>query len=417
LGNVRELKCVICGKTYLAREVDYTCPACGLDGTLDVLYDYDEPKRLVTREKLAKNCDLSMWGYLPLLPVEPPNWINRLSCGWTPLYDCRVLADEYGIKKVYVKDETRNPTGSLKDRASAVGVAKALSRRCKTVVCASTGNAASSLSAFAAVGGLKSFIFVPESIPVAKLTQLLVYGSYVILVKGDYEAAFNLSMKAADRYGWYNRNCGVNPYLVEGKKTVALEIAEQLLWDVPDYVFVAVGDGCCISGLYKGFSDLKMLGFIDQVPRLVGVQAEGCMPIHEAIQSNSSKVRFVKANTIADSIAVGAPRNWAKALRAIRNSNGTTVTVRDAEILQAMRYLAQKTGIFGEPAGVAGFAGFQKMARLGKIESSARVVVVVTGSGLKDIASARKATSDPLIVDPDSDELWDILSVYGQTAS
>jgi threonine synthase len=346
-----------------------------------------------------------MWRYVPLLPVDAPAGDRTLHCGWTPLYDCPNLAAEYGVGRLYVKDDSRNPTASLKDRASAVAVAMAIKLGRPAVACASTGNAASSLSGFCAVGGLKSYIFVPQAAPAAKVTQLLIYGAFVVLVKGDYRDAFNLSTEAIGKYGWYNRNCAINPYLVEGKKTCGMEIAEQLRWDVPDYVFIAVGDGCCLSSLYKAFLDLKGVGLINRVPELVGVQAEGCRPIHRAVQSRATRVEFGTADTIADSIAVGAPRNWAKALRAIRETGGDTVVVSDGEILEAMRHLARRSGVFGEPAGVTGFAGFQKMARQGRLNSGDRVVVVVTGSGLKDIESARKAVEGPLVIGPNLSEL------------
>ena len=299
-----------------------------------------------------------------------------------------------------VKDDGRNPTGSLKDRASAVGVARAIDINQRTIACASTGNAASSLSGFAAVGGLRSFIFVPEKAPVAKVTQLLVYGATVVLVKGDYADVFNLATAAINKYGWYNRNCAINPYLVEGKKTCSLEIAEQTGWDLPDRVFISVGDGCCIGGLYKGFSDLLRMGLISRMPKIVGVQAQGAKPIYDAFKSKAERVAFGPADTVADSISVGAPRNWAKALRAVRESEGDMVAVSDEEILSAIPELARKTGVFGEPAGAAAFAGFRKMAKEGLLGRGERIAVVVTGNGLKDIESARKSVGAPMLVEP-----------------
>lgn len=413
MSSVTELKCVICGKTYVEEDGLYTCPHCGLDGTLDVLYDYDKVGKSFTRDSLKDNRNYSQWRYLPLLPINDTSHIQPLSVGFTPLYSSSRLAGRYGIKSLYIKDDGRNPTGSLKDRASAVGVAKALDFGRDTIACSSTGNAASSMAGFAAVAGLKSFIFVPQDAPVAKVTQLLIYGANVMLVKGDYEDAFKLSEEAIKRYGWYNRNCGINPYLLEGKKTCGMEIAEQLEWDVPDKVFIAVGDGCCISSLYKAFYDLKQIGFIDRIPQIVGVQAEGCSPVFEAVRNKKDKVEFVKGNTIADSIDVGAPRNWAKALRAVRESNGDMVAVSDGEILDAMRELARETGVFGEPAGVTGFAGFKKMAEEGKLRSDERVAVVVTGNGLKDIKSAQKAAGQAVTVEPDMDDLVKKLNLIG----
>ncbi len=399
------LRCVLCGKEYDPDQVIYTCPSCGLDGTLDVLYDYDQDKKKLSREYFSKLQQRSLWRYSSILPVKDEKNIPCLEVGWTPLYDSPKLASKYGVRSVYVKDDGRNPTGSLKDRASAVGVAKALDFNQRIVACASTGNAASSLSGFSACAGLRSYIFVPEKAPAAKVTQLLVYGAQVILVKGDYEDAFNLATAAIDKWGWYNRNCAINPYLVEGKKTCALEIGEQLNWDVPDRIFVSVGDGCIISSVYKAFFDLIQLGLVDRIPRITGVQAEGASPIYNAVKSGTEGVTFTSADTIADSICVGAPRNWAKALRAVRKSGGDMITVSDQEILEAMPELARETGVFGEPAGVTGFAGFKKMALHGDIRPDERIAFIVTGNGLKDIVSAQKAVGSPILVDPDMEDL------------
>ncbi|MDL2298567.1 threonine synthase [Synergistaceae bacterium OttesenSCG-928-D05] len=397
------LKCVLCGKEFEPQPERYVCDVCGLDGTLDVIYDMKEAGSAISCAALAENRDMSLWRYRAMLPVEKEAHIPALAVGWSPLYKSEKLADTYGVKELFIKDDGRNPTASLKDRASAVGVAKALDFGQHVVACASTGNAASSLSGFAAVAGLKSYIFVPEKAPAAKVTQLLVYGANVVLVKGDYADAFNLATAAIEKFGWYNRNCAINPYLVEGKKTCAMEIAEQLEWSVPDKVFISVGDGCCISGLYKGFSDLMQLGMIDRMPQIIGVQAEGAKPIYDAIQSGAERIAFGPADTIADSISVGAPRNWAKALRAMRKSDGTAVAVTDEDILSAIPELARASGVFGEPAGVTGFAGFKKMAAAGKIGKDERVAVVVTGNGLKDIESAKKSVGKALLCEPDID--------------
>ncbi len=399
------LKCVICGREYEPAADRYVCDTCGLDGTLDVLYDMDNAKKKITRLSLSANRDMTMWRYREIMPIIKESNIPSLAVGWTPLYRNNKLASEYGVKELFIKDDGRNPTASLKDRASAVGVAKALDFGQTAIACASTGNAASSLSGFAAVTKLKSYIFVPEKAPAAKVTQLLVYGANVVLVRGDYTDAFNLATSAIDKFGWYNRNCAINPYLVEGKKTCAMEIAEQLDWSPPDRVFISVGDGCCIGGLYKGFKDLFDLGLIERIPKIIGVQAEGSRPIYDAIMSGSERVAFGHANTIADSISVGAPRNWAKALRAIRSTNGTSVTVTDEEILSAIPELARSSGVFGEPAGVTGFAGFRKMAGSGLIGADERVAVVVTGNGLKDIENAKKSVGKAISCPPQIEDL------------
>ncbi|MDR1732012.1 MAG: threonine synthase [Synergistaceae bacterium] len=396
-----KLRCVLCGKVFDPDCALCTCDVCGIDGTLDVLCDFPSIKPHFTPASLRQNRDMSLWRYAPLLPVLEETSIPRLHSGWTPLYRSEKLAREFGVREVFIKDDGRNPTGSLKDRASAVGVAKALDFRRSVVACASTGNAAGSLAGFAAVTGLKAVIFVPERAPAAKVTQLLIYGATVVLVQGDYADAFRLATEAIDRFGWYNRNCAINPYLVEGKKTCALEIAEQLQWDVPDRVFISMGDGCCAGGLYKGFSDLKELNFIDRLPKITGVQAEGARPLYDAFRAGLPRVTFGKAETLADSIAVGAPRNWAKALRAVRNTEGEILSVTDGEILEALAELPRQTGVFGEPAGAAAFAGLKKAARTGLLGPSDRIVIVVTGNGLKDIGSAQKATGKAVTVLPD----------------
>ncbi|MDD4751513.1 MAG: threonine synthase [Synergistaceae bacterium] len=405
------LKCVLCGREYSPDPERYVCDSCGLDGTLDVLYDVSNAKKKITKEAMSVNMDMSMWRYRDILPVLNDANMPDLAVGWTPLYENKRMASKYGVNKLYIKDDGRNPTASLKDRASAVGVAKAMDFGQKVVACASTGNAASSLSGFAAVSGLESYIFVPEKAPAAKVTQLLVYGANVVLVKGDYAKAFDLATAAIEKFGWYNRNCAINPYLVEGKKTCAMEIAEQLNWEVPDRVFISVGDGCCIGGLYKGFRDLLDLGLTGRMPKITGVQAEGSSPIYRAIIENSERVTFSPADTIADSISVGAPRNWAKALRAIRKSGGTAVTVSDSEILSAIPELARSSGVFGEPAGVTGFAGFRKMAMEGKTGPDETIAVVVTGNGLKDIESAKRSVGQAFSCAPDLEEFSRLIAL------
>lgn len=405
MARPSSLRCVLCGREFDPGSLVYTCPDCGLDGTLDVLYDYGKAAEKINRKVLSKQTEKSLWRYREILPVENDAHIPMLDVGWTPMYGSPSLASKYGLKEVFVKDDGRNPTGSLKERASAVGVAKALDFGQKTVACASTGNAASSLSGFAAVSGLKSYIFVPASAPSAKVTQLLVYGSTVVLVEGDYQAAFDLATQAIDRWGWYNRNCAINPFLVEGKKTVAMEIAEQLEWNIPDAVIVSVGDGCIISGVFKGFSDLLELGITDRIPRIIGVQAQGASPIFSAVEKGLERVQFGPADTVADSISVGAPRNWAKALRAVRKSKGKMVAVTDGEILDAIPELARETGVFAEPAGAASFAGLKKAVRQGDIGQGDRVAFIVTGNGLKDIPSAQRSVAAPFETAPDIGEL------------
>jgi len=409
LGKVLKLKCVKCGREYEESEILYTCRDCGIDGILDVILDYDSIKREMTRDYFRHNTDYSLWRYLPSIPIDDTKGIQPLQVGWTPLYEIQNLSKEIGLKSIYMKDDSRNPTASLKDRASAVGVAKAIELGRKVICAASTGNAASSLSGFAASAGIETFIFVPETAPEAKVTQLLIYGSNVFLVKGTYDEAVELCFKASKEFGWYNRSCAINPYLVEGKKTVAYEICEQLGWKAPDIAVVAVGDGCTIAGVWKGFLECYKLGLIDRLPRIAGIQAVDSNPVTRAFNNKTYKFDYKKPNTIADSISVGIPRNGIKALNAVNESKGFMLDVSDEEILKAMKLLAQRTGIFGEPAGVTSFAGIMKMNELGMFSGSERVVSIVSGSGLKDIKSAAMAVNKAAVIDPDIDEVRRLL--------
>lgn len=388
MKNVKAAVCIKCGAEHAAGDDTYTCMKCG--GVLEIVYDYNYIKSRLSREKLAARKDFSIWRYLELLPVEEGSRPGPLKVGWSPLYKTDALGAILGLKNLFIKDDGLNPTSSLKDRASAIAVARAFHAGKDTAACSSTGNAASSLAGGAAAMGLKSVIFVPERAPQGKVTQLLIFGATVISVKGNYEQTFRLSAEAIEKYGWYNRNAAINPYLSEGKKTVSLEIAEQLGFKVPDFVAVSVGDGCTIAGVWKGFKDLYAVGLIDRLPRLISVQASGCCPVNRAVEQNAP-IEWMDENTLADSIAVGAPRNGDKALAAIRESNGITVNVSDEEILSAMRLLGKSAGVFGEPAGVTGTAGLKKAAERKLIPADAVVVSVVTGNGLKDVVSAQKA--------------------------
>lgn len=401
MSGIIELKCVKCGRAYKPRDVLYTCAACGVEGILDVVLDYDEIKKGLTASILKHNQDHSMWRYLPAIPLLDTRGIQPLHAGWTPLYKTSRLSGETGLDQLYIKDDSRNPTASLKDRASAVGVAKAVELGRQAMCAASTGNAASSLAGFTAAAGIRTYIFVPENAPEAKVTQLLIFGARVFLVKGTYDDAFDLCWQAADEFGWYNRSCAINPYLVEGKKTVAYEICEQLDWQAPEVVAVAVGDGCTIAAIWKGFLECKAIGLTDSLPRLIGIQAGGANPVTRAFERQSEDFDFSPPRTIADSISVGIPRNGIKALRAVRDSGGFMLDVSDEEILEAMSLLARKTGIFGEPAGVTSLAGLIKLNRLGKISASTKVVSLVSGSGLKDIRSAARIAGKASLIEPD----------------
>jgi threonine synthase len=408
---VSGLQCVFCGRRYPAGKAD-TCPKCGIGGILDVDFDYRAIARILTRRALARRTELSHWRYRELLPIGPNAVLPALAVGWTPLTATPRLGRHIGIPNLYLKDDGRNATGSLKDRASSLGVVKAREKRRKIVACASTGNAASSCAGMAASMGLRSVIFVPERAPEPKVTQLLIFGATVLRVRGTYEDAFQLCQQACERWGWYNRNCAINPYLVDGKKTAGLEIAEQLAWEPTDWVAVSVGDGCTVAGVWKAFRELKTLGLIARTPRLLGVQAEGAAPITTAFRTRQPLVP-VDPHSIADSIAVGVPRNWRKAVLAIEESGGEMINVTDDEILEAIRYTGQLTGIFAEPAAAAAVAGLRRAVSEGIVPRRASAVAIVTGNGLKDVQSARQAAGRPFDLLPSGDGLEEILSSQG----
>ncbi|MCI9036156.1 MAG: threonine synthase [Oscillospiraceae bacterium] len=411
MKNVLHAKCVICGRTYDAAPNLTNC-ACG--GILDIVYDYDSIKSSLSKADLAARQEYTIWRYRELLPVEAGTELPPLRVGWSPLYQADRLAGQLGIQRLYIKDDGINPTASLKDRASAMAVAKAREAGAEVIACSSTGNAASSLAGNAAAAGLKTYIFVPSRAPKGKVAQLMAFGATVISVQGSYEDTFELSKAAISRWGWYNRNAAINPYLSEGKKTVGLEIMEQLHWVVPDYIAISVGDGCTIAGLWKGLKDLYAIGFIDRLPRLISAQAEGCCPLNRAIETGEAW-RPMEENTLADSIAVGVPRNADKALLAIRESNGLTVNVSDQEIMDAQKLLGRTCGVFGEPAGVTGTAGLKKLCEQGKIPASATAVSVVTGNGLKDVANAIASCGEPVSIPNDMDQLLKAFAERGIT--
>jgi threonine synthase len=313
---------------------------------------------------------------------------------------------------VWVKDDGRLPTASFKDRASAIAVVKGRERKADIITTASTGNAAAALSGLCASVGQRNVIFVPQSAPPAKIAQLLVFGSTVMLVRGTYDDAFELCLQASKEFGWYNRNTGYNPYMSEGKKTASLEICEQLGWDAPDRIFVSVGDGCIIGGLHKGLKDLMALGWINKLPKLMGVQAAGSAALYDAWKTgmNAMDMQPIDAQTIADSISAGLPRDRIKALAAVRETDGAYIKVSDEEILAAIPVLGQNAGVFAEPAAAAAYAGLVKAVADGLVNPDERIVVLVTGNGLKDVASARKSVGEPFTVNKDLADVKQVVS-------
>ena len=330
------------------------------------------------------------------LPINDPRHLPPLPVGDTPLLAAQRFRRELGMDRLWIKDDTRNPSGSTKDRASQLVVAKALEYGVDTIATASTGNAATALAAVAASAGLRAVVFVPADAPPAKLIQMMSYGAEVLPVTGSYDDAFELSLAACSHFGWYNRNTAFNPFTIEGKKTAALEIAAVMAPQAPDAVVVTAGDGVITAGLAKGFADLEAAGLLSHRPRLIVVQPEGTAAIATALRRGADEIVPVAgAASVADSLTVEAPRNALMCLREVRASNGAGVIVSDDAILAAIPRLASLTGVFAEPAAAAALAGLEAALAEGLVNRDERVVLLVTGSGLKDVAAARRALEMP----------------------
>jgi threonine synthase len=404
-------RCTVCNRVYPPTWSHFVCEDCGETGILEATYNYSAlaaewGPQLFATSALAGD----MWSFAPLLPLRPEAPHLAWAVGGTPLHAPERLREHLGFRRLFLKDDTTLPSASLKDRAAAVAIADAVRLGRHHLACASTGNAAASLVVLGARAGLVSTIFVPANAPPAKQAQLLLHGGRLIRVDGSYDQAYDLSLQAIAANGWYSRNCAHNPLLVEGKKTAALEIAAALDWQVPEAVFVPVGDGCIISSVGKAFRELRQLGLTDRVPRLYGVQAEGAAPLARAwaragcqagaMQASGilSLVETVKPATVADSIAVGVPRNRVKAWKAVVASEGAFLSVSDEAILNAVGLLACVAGLFAEPSGAAALAGLLSAQKQGLVTSDQKIVVMVTGHGLKDpeAAVAKLKLPDPI---------------------
>jgi threonine synthase len=422
VGTFAGYRCSVCGKDYGPTEVTYTCPADA--GNLDVLLDWEGIARRVRPADIARSRQESVWRYLPLLPVADPGHEGTPlhAAGWTPLFAPPRLRKVAGLPGLWLKDDGRNPTASFKDRASAIVVARAQQVGARTVVTASTGNAGAALAGMAAAAGQPAVILAPRSAPPAKVAQLLMFGARVFLVEGTYDQAFDLTLEAAQAFGWYCRNTGYNPFTSQGKKTAAFEIAEQFTsaiggdpagggpWSIPEAVFVSVGDGNIISGLHAGFDDLLRLGWIERMPKLFGIQAEGSAAIYNAFVAGTETIVPVQATTMADSISVDLPRDGLRALRAATRSGGAYLAVPDSDILAAMTALAREAAVFAEPAGATAYAGIAPALRRGLITPEDRVVVLNTGNGLKDVKAALQAAGAATIIEPTLPALRKVVS-------
>ncbi len=417
-----KLTCTECGAHYHEGEVRYVCPSCerlqqpgaSTRGLLEVEWN---------REVLAAgwsafvndSTNRGIERARPLLPLSEQAPVLPVVVGDTPLCPAPRLRKHLGLPHLWIKDDTRNPSASYKDRASALVCLKAAEYGENVVVAASTGNAATALACLSASLGQKAVIFVPASAPPAKLVQMLCYGATVVPVKGTYDQAFELSLEATRQFGWYNRNTGFNPFTIEGKKTSALEVVRDLGNRAPDVVVIPTGDGVILSGISKGFRDLHRAGVIDRLPRLLAVQAAGSAAIATAIRQRRDLEALVEATTLADSICVEAPRAGLLALREIRDSDGHAVIVSDQDIVAAIAQLAGLAGVFAEPAAAAALAGLHAARQQNLIADNDEVVVMITGHGLKDVTTASASVTLPEAIVPTTDALRERLVDVSKT--
>lgn len=414
-NNKYHYACSDCGKEYTAEKIMYLCPACQAEnkpdlppkGVLKTIYNFAEIKNLASADKLFAL--LQNENFLSLLPLADLKSWPKLRVGNTPLYKFDFFDSGKPDFEIYLKDDSQNPTFSFKDRASALVSAWARENNIGTIIAASTGNAGSSLAGICASQGQQSVIFVPATAPLAKLTQIVMYGAKIIPVAGTYDQAFDLSVKASEIYGFYNRNTAYNPLTIEGKKTVSFELFADLNQQIPDRIFVPVGDGVIISGVYKGFEDLLTLGIIERMPVIVAVQAAGS----DNLTRNIGKATFEAkpSDTLADSISVDIPRNFHMAAGFLKQYNGEWLTVSDEEILKASVKLSRSSGIFAEPAAATAIAGLLKYKEAGMIPAGSKNVVLLTGSGLKDLKSVQSCIQLPEAIKP---ELASLKSIFNK---
>jgi threonine synthase len=382
VAYVQNLRCRECGREYEVAPV-FTCEWCF--GPLEVSYDYDAIGSAVSREKIAAG-PASIWRYADLLPVDRGHAVD-LGAGFTPLVRADRLAAALGLGEVWVKNDTLNPTNSFKDRVASVALSKALEFGFKTAACASTGNLANSVAAHAARAGLRSFVFIPSNLERAKVVTTAVYGGNVIAIEGNYDDVNRLCAELAGTYRWAFVNVNVRPFYAEGSKTLAYETAEQLGWETPDHVVVPVASGSLLTKIRKGFDELHKVGLLEQAPkvRVSGAQALGCSPVATAWREDSDTIRPVKPDTIAKSLAIGNPADGYFALDAVRQTEGGLAAVSDGEVVEGIRLLARTEGIFAETAGGVTVASLKRLAEEGVVSPDERVVLYITGLGLKTL--------------------------------
>jgi threonine synthase len=408
MANVLGLRCRECGREYAAAPI-FTCEWCF--GPLEVAYDYDAITASVSRAKIAAG-PLTLWRYADLLPVAPDSAVD-LGTGFTPLVRADRLAAELGLGEVWLKNDTRNPTNSFKDRVTSVALSKALEFGFKVAACASTGNLANSVAAHAARAGMRSYVFIPSDLEQGKIVTTAVYGGNLVAIRGNYDDVNRLCAELASIYEWAFVNVNMRPYYAEGSKTLAFETAEQLGWSVPDHVVVPVASGSLLTKIRKGFDELYKVGLLDEEPhvRVSGAQALGCSPVAKAFIERADTIRPVKPDTIAKSLAIGNPADGYFALDVVRTTGGAFATVTDDEIVDGIRLLARTEGIFAETAGGVTVATLKKLASEGVVRSDERVVVYITGHGLKTIEAVSPTTGPTATIAPTLDAFHEAFDI------
>ncbi|XHH08434.1 MAG: threonine synthase [Candidatus Bathyarchaeia archaeon] len=408
-------ECINCHTQYGIDEIVYFCKKCG--DILEIKINMEKAAETVNTEDYKKT-PLSVWRYRDFMPIHESTRLVTLNEGGTGLHRSERLGEALGLTNLWIKNEGENPTGSFKDRGMTVGVTKAVELGARHVICASTGNTSASLAAYAARAGIRCTVLIPSGkIAYGKLSQAMIHGAKVLQVRGNFDEALEFVLKLAEKHRSIYLLNSINPFRIEGQKSLGYEICEQLNYDAPDRLIVPVGNAGNISAIWKGFSEFYKLGLIKKLPKMTGIQAAGSAPIAKAVKSHSSKiVPVAEPETVATAIRIGAPVSWKKALNAINDSHGTAETVTDEEILAAQKLLAQIEGIFVEPASASSIAGLRKLVRNGVINKDERVVCVTTGHGLKDPDTAIKMSEKPVEVDAEMSAIENALGIKSQVA-
>lgn len=400
LGQVEALRCRECGKEYPPKKI-YVCEDCF--APLEVTYDYES---LHLERGTFRERPRDLWRYLELLPIADRSKVIDLGAGYTPLHKADRLGKIIGLKNLYIKDDTVNPTYSFKDRPVAVAISKALEFNAEAIGCASTGNLAAASAAHAAKAGLPCYVFIPADTEHNKIVQIAAYGANILAVNGTYDEANRLAMQVAEEYNWVFANFNVRPYYVEGSKTLAFEVCEQLRWDPPDHVIVPTGSGALLCAIGKGFDEFKKLGLIEDVKiKISCAQPKGCSPIVRAFKKGEDIVEPIEhPDTIAKSLAIGDPGDGAYAVKRVRDSGGLAESATDEEIIEAIMLLARTEGVFAEPAGGVTVAVLKKLVENGYVSSDERIVCYVTGNGLKTTEAIIDQIPRPIEIQPSLDQ-------------